>query len=222
MRNGLQFIVMIVYSLSLVQFARGQETAVKFDMARLYEEKKLTIVNRKASLERDASKDYIVVNEDLEEGLVWLDGISFSEGTIEIDLKGQDVFQHSFLGIAFHGENDSTFDAVYFRPFQFQTADSVRKTRGVQYVSLPKNTWQVLREKHPGVYEKTVQPAPDPNNWFHAKMVVRKNTLQVYVDDSPAPCLTVDLIGKREGGRIALYTADRSGGSFTNLSIKRN
>lgn len=218
----MNIIIMLVCSVSIVQFASGQETIIKYDIARLYEDKNVTVVNRKVKLERDASKECIVLNEDVDEGLVWLDGVSFSEGTIEIDLKGQDVFQHSFLGIAFHGVNDSTFDAIYFRPFQFRTADSVRKTRGVQYVSLPKNTWQVLREKHPGVYEKTVHPAPDPNNWFHAKMVVRKNTLQVYVNDSPAPCLEVDLIGKREGGRIALYTADRSGGSFANLTIKGN
>lgn len=153
---------------------------------------------------------------------MWINGVSFSTGTIEIDLKGKDVYQHSFVGIAFHGANGSTFDAVYFRPFQFLTTDSVRKTRGVQYISLPENTWQVLREKQNGIYEKSVLPAPDPNDWFHAAITVTKNEVLVYVNNAATPVLRVSLLSKRKTGWIALYTADRSGGSFANLSIKKD
>lgn len=218
MRNELKCLFILLCFTTFCQCANGQ-AAKKFNFAKLFNEKKLTVIKREAKLQKDGSREYIVLNEDVDEGLVWIDGESFSTGTVEIDLKGQDVYQHSFLGIAFHGANDSTFDAIYFRPFQFNTADSVRKTRAIQYVSLPNNTWQVLREKHPGVYEKTVNPAPDPNNWFHAKIVVTKSNIMVYVNGAANPCISVDIINNRKTGRIALYTADRSGGSFANLSI---
>src|ERR1017187_621430 len=51
----------------------------------------------------------------------------------------------SGLGIAFHGEDTSTYDAVYFRPFNFNTTDPVRKIHAVQYVSMPDNPWFRLR-----------------------------------------------------------------------------
>src|SRR5687767_10974846 len=50
--------------------------------------------------------------------VVWLDGINFTEGTIECDILGKSAPRGSnFLGIAFHGVDDTTFDCVYFRPF---------------------------------------------------------------------------------------------------------
>jgi hypothetical protein len=159
------------------------------------------------------------LSEEVDEGLVWLNGVSFSTGTIEIDLKGQDVYQHSFVGIAFHAADDSTFEAVYFRPFQFRTDDTARQKRGVQYVSLPENTWQVLRAQHPGIYEQPVNPGPDPNDWFHATFVVSDREVRVFVNNASEPCLSVPLLGNRKNGKIGLYTADRSGGSFSNLSI---
>lgn len=211
--------IVIVCLLTVCPPVHGKDKT-DFDLAELYKNKKVTVFNRQVSLDTDASKNCIALSEETGEGLVWINDVSFSTGTIEIDLKGKDVYQHSFVGIAFHGLNDSTFDAVYFRPFQFLTTDSVRKTRGVQYISLPEYTWQILREKQNGVYEKAVLPAPDPNDWFHAKIAVTKNEVLVYVNNAATPVLRVPLLSKRKTGWIALYTADRSGGSFANLSIK--
>jgi hypothetical protein len=221
MKTFLKYFITIICIISTGSYANGQRKQ-EFNFAKLYHAKKLTVVHREAKLIKDDSKECIVLNEAVDEGLVWIDDVSFSEGIIELDLKGQDVFQHSFLGIAFHGINDSTFDAVYFRPFQFRTEDTTRMKRGVQYVSLPENTWQVLRAQSPGVYEKPVRPAPDPNDWFHTRIVVTKKEMLVYVNNDPTPCLKVNLIGERKNGKIALYTADRSGGSFANLTITKN
>jgi len=44
------------------------------------------------------------------------------------------------VGIAFHGSDNKTLDAIYFRPFNFQSTDPVRKIHAVQYVSHPDNT----------------------------------------------------------------------------------
>jgi hypothetical protein len=221
MKIYLNCFLTIICSISIVVYANGQKKQ-EFNFAKLYYAKKLTVIHREAKLVKDGSRDCIVLNEAVDEGLVWLNDVSFSEGIIDLDLKGQDVFQHSFLGIAFHGINDSTFDAIYFRPFQFKTDDTIRKKRGVQYVSLPENTWQILRAKSPGVYENSVQPAPDPNEWFHARIIVTQKELVVYANNDPTPCLKVNLLGERKNGKLALYTADRSGGSFANMSITKN
>lgn len=213
-------IFIIIICLAVLSPALQSKDKIKFDLADLYKKNKVTVVKRNVTIGTDRSKNSLTLSEDVDEGLVWIDGVSFSTGTIEIDLKGQDVYQHSFVGIAFHGINDSTFDAVYFRPFQFLTSDSVRKTRGIQYISLPKFTWQQLRAEQHGIFEKPVEPPPDPNDWFHATIVVTNNEVAVYVNNATTPVLRVNLLGTSRTGKIALYTADRSGGSFANLSIQ--
>jgi len=76
------------------------------------------------------------------EGLAWLKGVPFSTGTIEVDLKAQDVFNKSWLGIAFHVANDSVYECVCFAPFHFITKDSVVSIQAVQYISYSVVTWK--------------------------------------------------------------------------------
>jgi hypothetical protein len=56
---------------------------------------------------------------------------------VQFVVHGQDIKQHSFVGIAFHGVNDSTFDVVYLQPFQFRERAETLRSHGIQYVSLP-------------------------------------------------------------------------------------
>lgn len=219
MRTQLKVFIAFVYIGLNLTAANGQ-SGTTFDLAQLFKDNRLTVHNRQVNVETSVSKNSIVLSEEEGEGLVWVNGVSFSTGTIEVDLKGQDVFQHSFLGIAFHCVDDSTFDAVYFRPFQFNTTDPVRKKRAIQYISLPTYTWQKLREQQNGFYENEVEPSPDPNEWFHAKIVIKVKEVLVYTNNAATPCLQVNLLNERKSGKIALYTADRSGGSFANLVIK--
>ena len=79
-----------------------------------------------------------------------------------------------------------------------------------------------MREEHSGIYENIIRPVPDPNNWFHAKLVVTDKQVSVYVNDSDKPTLEVSLLSNRKDGMIGLYVADRSGGTFANLSIMNN
>jgi hypothetical protein len=212
-------IVILGYLLAVQSVALGKEI-VRFDLRDLFQKDGLTVFNRHVEPVSDPLKNGLVLSEEYGEGLVWINGVSFSTGAIEVDLKGQNVFQRSFLGIAFRGVDDSTFDAIYFRPFHFLSLDSVRRTRCVQYISLPRYTWQRLREEHNGIYEHVVDPAPDPDNWFHLRIVVRKDEALVYVNHAESPSLHVQLLSDRKQGMIGLYTADRSGGSFGNLSIE--
>ncbi|MDJ1467716.1 family 16 glycoside hydrolase [Xanthocytophaga flava] len=200
---------------SLVQ---AQKTT-NYDLASLLEQKKLTVYNRTIYLSDD--KMAVKLNEKDREGIVWLNGITFSNGRIEIDVKGKDVLQRSFLGVAFHGVNDSTYDAVYFRPFNFHAKDSIRRIHAVQYISHPVYTWSKLREERNGVYEKAVISPPDPNNWFHARIEVVGETVQVYVNDVKTASLTIKKLNDRKDGKIGLWVGDGSDGEFKNLKITR-
>src|SRR6185369_10361257 len=79
-------------------------------------------------------------------GVTWLEGPEFSNGVFEVDIRGRDDFQRNFIGIAFHKLNDSTYEDVYFRPFNFRSPDSIRRIHAVQYESNPAWPWNRLRE----------------------------------------------------------------------------
>ena len=156
------------------------------------------------------------------DGVAWINNITFEKGIIEFDVKGKNVLQQSFVGIAFHGLNDSTFDAIYFRPFNFQSRDVSRKNHSVQYVSLPQFDWSALREKYPGKYENSLLKALNPEGWFHAKVVVDATNIAVYVNDDKDPSLVVKPISNRTTGKIGFWVGNNSDGDFSNLTIRNN
>ncbi|MCK7554249.1 hypothetical protein MKQ70_04175 [Chitinophaga sedimenti] len=165
-------------------------------------------------------KGTVNVNEQADAGMVRLEELTFSEGTIEVDIKGKDVLQRSFVGIAFHVQNDTTYECIYFRPFNFKAADPTRRSHAVQYISLPGNDWPELREQHPLKYEQPVTPQPDPNDWFHMTLVVKGNTVKVYVDNAAQPSLVVDKLSRFRTGKVAFWVGNNSAGSWKNLEIK--
>lgn len=193
----------------------------KINLAKAFNKKELVLVNRTAQDFKDNTKEGIVLNENKGEGLVWLYGKAFSEGVIEIDLKGKDVFQKSFLGIAFHSQNDTVYEAVYFRPFNFHATDPVRKIHAVQYINHPKDTWKKLRDEKNGQFDKAIVKAPNPNDWFHVRIEITAAKVNVFVNNNPVPDLSVSRLSSYASGKIGLFTGDDSGGSFANLVIKR-
>jgi hypothetical protein len=221
-KHSITVFLLLFFRMIVCPEANGQAEQ-KFNLSVSYAEKKLTVFNRDVEVGAGEEKNSISLTEEEGEGLVWIDGLSFATGVINIDLKGKNVFQHSFVGIAFHAVDSLTFDAVYFRPFQFRSSDPIRKSHSIQYVSLPVYTWQKLRELQDGdVYENSIHPAPDPDDWFHARIEITGKELIVYVENDATPSLKVPLLGKVREGRIALYTADRSGGKFANLSVRKD
>lgn len=203
--------------LTLNSFAQKKQ----FDLQSLFKEKKLTAYNRNISSSADKKTRGINLDENSGEGIVWLNDVTFSTGTLDIDLRGKDAFQKSFLGLAFHASNDSTYDAIYFRPFNFHATDSVRKIHAVQYISHPIYTWKKLREERNGTYEKALVNPPDPNAWFHARIEVTDDEVQVYVNDDTVPSLTIKKISAVKGGKVGLWTGESSGGEFANLQITK-
>jgi hypothetical protein len=153
------------------------------------------------------------------DGMVWLVDSDFSEGTIEIDLRGSNTPGRSFVGLALRGVDDVTYDVVYFRPFNFKNPDEPRRARAVQYVSMPPFPWERLRAESPGKYEAAVDPVPDPDGWFHARIVVRNRQISAYVDGAASPSLVVAELSDRRGGRLGLWVGHGSDGAFANLRV---
>ena len=153
------------------------------------------------------------------DGVAWWPDIQFSNGTIELDIRGKDVQQQSFVGVAFHGLNETTFDAVYFRPFNFKSDDPVRRSHAVQYVSHPTYTWNKLRTERPNQFEQPVAPPPDPNQWFHARVVIAFPSVRVFVNDAAAPALDIKQLSDRKTGWVGVWVGNGSDGAFANLTV---
>jgi hypothetical protein len=168
----------------------------------------------------DFSGDSIhLINMSGKTALLWVKDVKLKNGTIELDIKGKDVSGESFLGVAFQGTDNETYDAIYFRPFNFRNLE--RKDRAVQYIAKPAYDWDFLREKHPGTYEHAIVPDTDPNNWFHVKIIVLSPSIRVYVNGSTEPTLEVEQITKRKSGLLGLWV-DSEEGWFKNVTITDN
>jgi hypothetical protein len=153
------------------------------------------------------------------DGVAWWPDVQFSNGTIELDIRGKDILQQSFVGVAFHGLNETTFDAVYFRPFNFKSDDPVRRSHAVQYVSHPTYTWNKLRTERPSQFEQPVAPPPDPNQWFHARVVIAFPSVRVFVNDAAAPALDIKQLSDRKTGWVGVWVGNGSDGAFANLTV---
>ncbi len=144
--------------------------------------------------------------------------LPFTTGTIEVDLKGKNVRQKSFLGVAFNIADERTFEAIYFRPFNFK-GEPPTDARAVQYIAWPDNTWEKLRAEKPGQFENRVNPVPDPAGWFHARIEVGDKQVKVFVNQAEKPSLTVTRLVANGGARPVGLFVDVDDGHFANLKV---
>lgn len=177
-------------------------------------------VNRVMAFENSGDKKYLSLSRERGDCLIWLPVEDFQNGTIEIVMRGINEFQRSFIGIAFHGLNDSTFDAVYCRPFNFLVSDSVKRLRAIQYISHPEYTWEKLRTEQSGVFEKDIIDPPDPTGWFTMKLVIDNKSIKAFINNNEAPSLTVEKLNDLSTGKIGIFAADNSGGDFESVKIE--
>src|SRR5258706_13467715 len=190
------FVFLVLWFSSLI--ASGQKKPVPIGLHTLAKNHQLQPVGREPAAFSEPGKKWVRFSEKDNDGLPWIKGITFSNGIIELDIKGRDVPQQSFVGVAFHGADEKTMDIVYFRPFNFRTTDSVRRIHAVQYVSAPDFGWQRLRQEQNGKFEKAIVPAPAGNDWFHARIVVHNPQVSVYVNGNTQPSLTVEKLNARK------------------------
>ena len=152
-----------------------------------------------------------------EVGILWMDQTPFANGRIEFDLKGKDVRGENFAGLAFHMEDLQNYDCIYFRAFNFHSEE--KGDKAVQYVSMPDYGWRTLRQNHPGVYENEVQPKPDPNDWFHVAIEINYPKVEVFLNNSTEPTLTVNQLSKRKSGQLGFWVSYRTEAWFKNLVV---
>jgi len=189
---------------------------------RAIEPKDVAVFNRSVSSLRDGTRKGVRLSSSPGDGVAYLRGIEFGNGTIELDIRGKEVQGQSFVGIAFHGVDGATYDAIYFRPFNFRTPDPTRRSHAVQYISHPTYTWQKLRAERPGTFEQPVSPAPDPNAWFHVRVVVASPKVSVFVGEAKQPSLVVNQLSDRTKGLVGLWVGNNSDGEFANVAINPN
>jgi hypothetical protein len=222
MMNRREFVVSTLagtIGLASVSRIAGQTRTITPDLAGLADANRLTLVNRTASRLVDGARTGVRLSAADGEGMAFLPDIVLANGTIEFEVRGKDVAQQSFLGVAFHGADTTAFDAIYFRPFNFRATDPVSHGHAVQYHSYPVYSWDRLRADHPGQYEQAVNPIPDPNAWFHARVVLADPKVSVFVGDATDPCLVVNALNGRKTGIVGLWVGNGSGGDFASLTI---
>ena len=210
-----KFISLISIFILCPFMVNSQKDEILPDLSEVKNTDQWTIFNRNVKYER--ADQCVYLNSKNGSGFARLNDLIFSNGTIEADLKGKDEFQRSFLGIAFHGLNNSTYDAIYFRPFNFKNPD--RRGHSVQYVSERENTWSILRQKYLEDYKNPVNPVPQPNDWFHVKVVVEYPVVQVFVNNASEPSLKINQLSTRKEGWLGLWVGNGSDGCFRNLRI---
>jgi hypothetical protein len=180
---------------------------------------RVTVYNRGATPLADGARSGVRLDSAVGHGVAWIAGSDFGTGTIEAEIRGKDVLQRSFVGVAFAGANDSTYELVYLRPFNFRATDSTRRAHAIQYVADPDYPWPRLRREFPGRYEKPLTPAPDPNAWVRLRLVVTTSEVRAYVDGAETPSLVVGRLRPGARGRVGLWVGTQSDGDFANVRI---
>ena len=210
---------MKTYLIHTVAACLGAVSVGAADLTKIADRAVWRIHNRDAKLVDEAGRKFVRLDARANDGIAWLIDSEFKEGSIEVDLRGKNAVGQSFVGIAFHGADDTTYDAVYFRPFNFKIADPARRQRAVQYISHPKWTWEKLRAESPGKYEQPISPVPDPDGWFHARIVIEAGKISVFVNHAETPTLLVTPLSDRRRGRVGLWVGNGSMGDFSNLTL---
>ena len=201
-----------------VTFAQKEQ---KLKLYKLLKQQKLSIINRDAKPIDSLANNYIKLSENKGEGIVWLPIENFKNGTIKIEMRGKNIVQKSFIGIAFHGQNDKTYDAVYCRPFNFLAKDSVKRIHAIQYISHPVYTWKKLREEKNSIYEKKIINPPNPDGWFTMTVIIDGKNIKAFITDSKKPSLEVEKLSNNQNGKIGIFVGDDSGGDFHKIIVSK-
>jgi hypothetical protein len=158
------------------------------------------------------------------DGLAILEGGSFQNGTIEVDLAGQPAAgaaaaARGFVGMAFRVAPDSSkFELIYLRPTNGRAEDQLRRNHSTQYVSFPGFPWRKTRAENPGLYESYVDL--EPGVWTRYKLLLDGVKARLFVHGAEQPCLLVnDLKLGPSSGALALWIGPGTEGCFSNLRV---
>ncbi len=193
--------------------------ATDYNLRQMAEGERIKVFRRTLDVTKAGAPDGVFLDAADDYGVAWIEGASFAQGTIEVEVRGEDKPGESFVGIAFHGQDNKTFEAVYLRPFNFRAVEADHRSHAVQYISLPGHDWAELRRRHPGVYESAVSPAPVPDAWVRLRLVVDGEGVAAYVNGAAEPSLRVRRLGGVRAGKVGLWVGNGSDGRFRGLRV---
>lgn len=194
---------------------------------------KLTLINVSASPANYRNRQALRViqsatpnRRDVNDAMVRLTDVTFTTGTIEIDVAGTlgpnaVPDDRGFIGLGFHAQpNESRYKVFYIRPTNGRANDQLRRNHVTQYVAAPEWTWQRLRSEEPGVYESYADVVA--GEWTHLKIVVSDKVAHLYVNGATQPTLIVNnmKVADADGG-IVLWIGRGTEGYFSNLTISK-
>ncbi len=158
--------------------------------------------------------------------LALVEGLEFTDGTIEVDLAGEPAAgaaggARGFVGVAFRVQPDrKTYDCFYLRPTNGRSDDQERRNHTAQYISHPEHTWFALRDKTPSRYESYVDI--QPATWIHVKIVVAGDKARLFVNHQEQPTLIINDVktGAAGKGSVALWFEGTTIAHYANLKIQ--
>jgi hypothetical protein len=172
---------------------------------------------------RDAIR-LIEANDQRAAGIAIVQGLSFRDGIIEIDVAGRRgpyavPDDRGFIGIAFRlSAGGERYEYIYLRPENGRAEDQVRRNHSVQYASHPDFPWPRLRKEFPERYESYVDL--EPGVWTRMRVEVSGTRARLFVHGAREPTLLVDDLKLGEGaGGIALWIGAGTEGFFSNLRV---
>lgn len=198
----------LALSFFLISFSVFAQDPLVFRLPQMLTEGSLEIGKHEVTKGEQGAREFLIVGKNQAETPIWLPINDFQEGKIELVAKGKDIFQGSFYGLVFHAENDSIFDVVYCRPFNFRAEDPVRKIHAIQYSSNPDFDWPFLRTNHNGIYEKGIDNAPAAEDWVTLTLEIHGDSVQAFINHSQAPALSVKKLNNRTQGKIGIRVAN--------------
>ena len=162
--------------LFLMGTGHAQEQTVTPDRGKISDGKTWRLVNAEAQLGQEAGKQFVRLQAKGGDpgkvetaGLALVEGLTFREGTIEVHLKGRNVRQHRFLGVTFHATDGTTFETVYFRPFNFKADPPLSQPSRAVHLAAGAPLAEAAREfagrlrarREPGPGPGRLVPCPD-------------------------------------------------------------
>lgn len=160
----------------------------------------------------------------LGEAIAIVPGITFKEGTIELDLAGTPgphaaPDDRGFIGLAFHIPADrGRMKTFYLRPTNGRAEDQLRRNHSTQFTADPDWPWHRLRKEQPGVYESYVDITA--GEWTPIRIEISATRAAFYVNHSAQPVLVVsDMKYPVIPGSIALWIGSGTEGYFSNLRV---
>ena len=209
MKKQILILVTIILTISLI---------VCSSQIIIFEKDNLNVINRDI-VSINNSNNTLSLNREKGDGIAIIKDLSFNKGIIELELKGENNPQKSFVGIAFNIQNDSTYEAVYFRPFNFKSDKKIRRKHSVQYIYHPKYTWRFLRANKEGQYESEYPRQPSPEDWFGVQIRIDDKKVHVYDKETNTELLEIERLSPQVSDRIGLWTGFNSKGEFRNLKV---